>query len=272
MVSTCRCGRPTIGSATLCRACTADLRTELSALPALVDELEVTLARQAHTGVRNPGAASFGAGQAQPLPLDVPAADTLTALRRWALEWLAELAPGRHLPPDGVRGALCAVLAAEPLTRDHPGAPALLEGAQRLRARAVAVIDLPRHEMWLGPCRARLIDEHGITIGECTGNVRAGVEDTLATCRTCGAQHDALARRRWLLNAAAEALLNATRLGAQLAAYGIGTSARANTRTVQRLAAAGRLTSPGDDERGHPTYRLGDVLAAIATRTERRTA
>ena len=62
------------------------------------------------------------------------------------------------------------------------------------------------HLVWLGPCRTAQLDEHGVQAGECEGVVRAAVGEAVATCRACGAVHDALDRRRWLLEAAAEVL------------------------------------------------------------------
>lgn len=278
MTHPCPCGRPRVGSAVLCRACSADLHAHLAALPGLVDELEVHLSRQSRVAAPNPTTgAALGKRDGQPLPYDVGASDLLAGLRSFALSWVFTLAPSvlqpaqqpggsGRLGPYTPRGALCALLAAEPVAREHPDAHELLTQARRAHARAVTVIDHPVHLVWLGPCRTALLDEHGVVVGECEGIVRAGVGEASGSCRACGALHDALERRRWLLEAAADNRLNVTQLGRQLAAYGLAATKATVERAVRRLVADDRLHAVGVDERGASTYRVGDVLDALATR------
>lgn len=272
----CRCGRPTLGSATLCRACSADLHAHLVALPALIGELEVHLSRQSRVAAPNPTTgAALGARDGQPLPYDVAASDLLGGLRAFALSWVFTLrtpGTGASFGPYTPREALGALLSVEAVARAHPDAAELLEQARRAHARALLVIDHPVHLVWLGPCGATLRDEHHVVVGECEGVVRAGVGEAVAACRACGAQHDALERRRWLLEAAAENHLNVTQLGRQLAAYGLARSPATVERTVRRLVADDRLHPVGTDERGASTYRLGDVLDALSSRRAYRRA
>src|SRR5207253_6855693 len=66
-------GKPVHDQAAICAACTADLTQALAEMPALLDDLDLTLSRQTALGERHGGRSSEKA-----LPYDVRASDVST--------------------------------------------------------------------------------------------------------------------------------------------------------------------------------------------------
>src|SRR3546814_11799409 len=78
MTNLCTCGTP-VPEAFLCRGCSERLRRALGDLPALIADLDITLARQAATGAHSGGKPTKK--DAQPLPLHNGAAAVASHLR-----------------------------------------------------------------------------------------------------------------------------------------------------------------------------------------------
>ncbi len=78
MTNLCTCGTP-VADAFLCKGCSRRLERALGDLPALIADLDVTLARQAATGAHSGGKPTRK--DAQPLPLHNGAAEVASNLR-----------------------------------------------------------------------------------------------------------------------------------------------------------------------------------------------
>ena len=90
MTVTCQCGRP-VSEAFLCGACTSQLKATLESVPALVDELDTTITRQAVLGEKGgPRAAE------KPLPFNAQASEAAWVLRNTLSTW------ARVLTEEGV--------------------------------------------------------------------------------------------------------------------------------------------------------------------------
>ena len=94
-------GRPS-SDAFLCHGCLDALKVELRAIPWLVEQLEVTLTRQARVGRRN-GPRSTE----RPLPFHVNAAVDLETLRDGLGMWATTVAEVRALRVDAVGSVTC---------------------------------------------------------------------------------------------------------------------------------------------------------------------
>lgn len=168
MTVTCQCGRP-VSEAFLCGACTAQLKATLDGIPALVDELDTTITRQAVTGEKGgPRAAE------KPLPFNVQASEAAWVLRNtlggWARVLDAEMpvaGPGRGLEaissPSGSTRQGSEITTAEiarylssriEQLRHHPAAGEAFDEIRTAVASAQRAIDHPqiRHTFHVGPC------------------------------------------------------------------------------------------------------------------------
>ncbi len=140
----CTCGTPVDG-AFLCRGCTERLRRALGDLPALIADLDVTLARQAATGAHSGGKPTKK--DAQPLPLHNGAAEVASNLRyvlatsvRYLTEQRGIVATPAGNPPAMARWLL---KYADSIRLD-PAGPDIASDIHGVTAAIMDVIDLPR--------------------------------------------------------------------------------------------------------------------------------
>jgi hypothetical protein len=122
-----------------------------------------------------------------------------------------------------------------------------LDYAARLVIRCV---DSPSQRWYAGPC----------TTDGCTEDLYGRPNATTLRCRECRTEHDAQARRDWLLKQADDVLGTATEV-ARFASAMRGESVTAAS--IRGLAFRGRIEAKGVDRKNDPTYRVGDVLIAI---------
>lgn len=239
------------------------VRRALADVPALVDDLELTVTRQG-AGLR----ARRPEGHALPLPfLDGPkiaeARRCVEILRRWA----------RHVGGDGlnVRSSALALLAAgEWFRTDEQATTAAREILQIRAALRRAVERPPARTVYAGPCLAEVttlavdVDDQGerltprLEVETCYGDVLAEPGDPLALCRECRVYHHVAERHAFTLGAAVEAELLPLReiLAALPALIGRGP----NPDTVRQWRHRGRLQPVPGPWAGAELYRVDDVL------------
>src|SRR3954469_11779790 len=93
------CDRPRPGNAHICGACAGQLERDLGDIPGLVDQLDVTLSRQASGGA--------GGGSERPLPFDPRASEALDGLRTTLVGWTRVLLEAYE--EDGPRDELAEI-------------------------------------------------------------------------------------------------------------------------------------------------------------------
>lgn len=173
---TCLCGRPA-PDATLCRTCTKQLKRDLIDLPALADDLDVTLTRQDRVTPANDG----GRSAETPLPLSLHASDALAAIRAtltsWCLLTCDEM--GAHPPRDKIPNLALHLLGWLGDLVKHPAAGDLADEIRKLHLRGHAVLQpKDRARITVGPC-PMVIDpdtdqESATGVGDpCPGQVTA---------------------------------------------------------------------------------------------------
>ena len=179
------CTKPA-NTAVICRACLAQLRHQLSAMPDLLVDLEITTIRQDHLTPQS----EIHAGPANPpLPFNPTAGQHLTVLRRSLTAWAA-LA---HKQATNQTTNLDAERAAAYLLRTlnrHYADPWLAELAtdiDRHTRRGQQLIDIPsaKAHIHVGPCPE--LDTEG---EHCTGQIIAWfptdpTQRPLLQCNTC---------------------------------------------------------------------------------------
>jgi hypothetical protein len=240
----CGCGRPTAGDRYLCGDCTDTYARALGQVPAVVDELEVTLAKQqrftdAMLTVQNNG-----------LPYDQTAADVLHRLRA-ELVALVRLCAAEHVrssdyrqrDPDDTSASMSRWL----LWRvDGVAVMAWAADVHTLVevvTHAVTVIDRPADRVYAGPC------------DQCARDLYVEPGQAAAVCEHCGIGYDLEARRTWLLSVAYDTLGTATEVARALTSFELPVTPD----RVWQWKHRGRLTAKAHNPAGQPLYRVGDV-------------
>lgn len=250
------CGCPT--QDVICSGHTDELVAALRSVPGLVEDLEITFARR-HK-LTEP--AERRRGGDTPVPFHEAASEALNSLQRFVWYWAyAFWNANQHLTfkPSTVPAA-CEWMARFPaLIASLDGAGDMWTDMVRETRQARRVTDLPASLSYRGQCGAPM------DIGTCAEALYAPTDAPVVWCRSCGAEWDAAERRELLAAQVADQCLNATRISQVLAAVGIRIAAN-TVRTYGRSRIVGdvelppKLIAMGRDQRGHPTYRVGDVL------------
>jgi hypothetical protein len=251
------CGRPVHDTAYVCVRCAAVLRHDLADAAQVAGEAVVTIARLSRG---EPGTCR---SSTVPLPFDWDAADAAWAVANTLSTWTRHICAesGRALPVVPVDAYPSAVLAGwlaeceqvDWLRYRQEAAEAFDELTDAARL-AVRVVDRHPERWYAGKC----------TPGFCDEDLYALPGALVVRCWKCRAEHDAQARKQWLLRLAADRLMHAAWLAAALTRLG----ERLPPGTVRSWASRGLLAAHGVDEHGRPVYRVGDALALLARQTK----
>lgn len=263
------CGRPT--QDVICGNHLDELVSALRAVAdGLWDELEVTLTRQ-HCLSSVP---SDRRSAETPVVFSEAASEARRSLRRFVWYWAYAFWGGNdHLaaPPADVPAA-CRWMASFPgLIASLPDAGSMWEDITRETRNAVRVVDRPPVLAYFGRCGAVL------DIGSCEQHLYAPKGKATVKCFGCGTRWDASERQDSLVAQVADRLVGATAVSRLLSAIGVEIAAStvrtyAQVRMVQGLELPPRLIAKGRDNRGRPTYRVGDVLDLFLANQERHAA
>jgi hypothetical protein len=251
-VNTCPCGRPA-GGFTLCRACARTLAGHLAAVPALVEDLDVTLTRQDRVNE----AVGRSGGDERPLPFSVLASDVARLLRATVCAWALELGLVTTSTTLGARYLAANVDA----LRSRVDGPHLLDELDHVVDQARRAVDRHVPVLWFGVCGSITHgwDERPLV---CPGDLWGEVDVEVVTCPRCRDEHPAQVRRRAVLDVAIDRELPAADLVRLSRAYGLPTTKG----VVDGLVRRGRLTSTGSTPDGRPAYRVGDLLDLLTER------
>ncbi len=264
MSATCACGRP-VQDATICQGCSDRLERALGDVPALVQDLEVTRFRQSRTGGQGIGIVVRGAER--PLPWDQRASEATDVLRSTLVGWvriaLEEAHPRPASPRDGLADMARFLLALMPWFRQHAAADQAVDEVTHAVENAQRVTDRAPDRVYAGPCREEYgpEDERGERC--CTAHLYA-TNPRAVQCPNCKAVHDVPPRQAWLLAMAQDQLETATNLSQALSRLGESVTPE----RVRKWAQRGRVLPHGHNERGHPLYRVGDVLELLRGQQE----
>lgn len=240
-------GRPA-PDATICRGCLDQLVGILRTVPALVDDLEVTLSRQARVGTRNGPRSSE-----TPLPFHLSASVDLETLRDGLGMWAGVVATRRGVSLDAPASA---VGYAAWLVRwsgevaQHPDAAELHGDVLAMAEAGRRTVDLPAALHFVGPC------------DNCEADLYCSAGAAGVACRTeaCGATYDVAARRAWLLEAAVDQLRTAAELSRELPWIG---GVVIDRKLINQWAVRGKVTKflpHPRDPYGRTRFRLGEVI------------
>lgn len=283
------CSAPQVHGLT-CHACTSAIERDLSDLPAIVDELHVTLARQARIGVAGRTAAPPRELWAYHPGASATLDDLTNTLTTWARDIAGENAVGSamvyrsrdalavgpfHLrcPHDSCRIMRTtvtkishpAVVAARALLssindiRAHPAAAELMDEVHNAVTTARHAVDRPADRKFVGPC---LHDEAGVV---CQEDLYARHGADLVRCRVCGTEHPVIERRAWLLEQAADRLFTVREAAQMVGDVGGIKVTEASIRGYIHRTGNALAYRPGTK-----LIRLGDLLAVVVAAAEER--
>lgn len=267
-----RCGRPVIDQSYVC----VDDRNRL------VDQLA--------TVVKVAGEARYTIA-ASPLLFGLAVGDATWAGANTLTTWARHCAESRgiDLPRVRIRSLACRHPTCRAVRRHHAVGPTCARKLPAEHPMAVVATWLAGQLDWLRhrPEAAEAWDEldHATRLivryvdnrpdrwyaGPCGEN---GCEQELEPvagakvihCPACGAEHDAQARREWLLDQAEDQLAGAAWIAATLTRLGRPVTAG----TVRKWGDRGRLLEHGHDAGGRPLYRLSEVRELVLEAARRK--
>lgn len=254
------CPRPVPDTGFGCAACGTDLAQRLDQLSAVLPELVTTIARQDRIG----SGGARPAGAEIPLPFRDGVAEKGYAIRGELTTWARVVhdETGRYLA--GRTDAALAWYLGEACdwARYRPLWPEFHAALRPLYGRLLGLIDRPEEKSYLGPCNTR--DEE--TDAWCTADVLAERGAAWGKCRACGAEHDAVKAREWLLGMLDDQLFLLPELAGIMQRQGV----KVAYSTLTMYARQKRFLPHADDTRSRPLYRLGDVVVVVKEAEEER--
>lgn len=236
------CARPAVSHG-ICAVCRVQLEDALALFPWLVQQLDLTITRQAVIGT---GGGGEGLGFAR------EEADLLWVIRNTGNAWAILLSSRLPSSPGYVLGRAYSSGARWLLARlgdvlRMPELPALVGEFVALAAACERAIDRPGERVYVGPCD---IDGR---------DLYAYPEAAFARCR-CGAEYDVYLRRQALLAEAEDVLLSAVDVSRALTALGV----EVTSDRVRQWCSRGKLLPHPGPWGGRAVYRVGDVRDLLA--------
>lgn len=244
----CQCCDAPTASGALCGNCASELDDTLEAIPGLLDELDITISRQARM------VESIGRkGAETPMPYHHAAAlayrklsdEVYRVARRFALT----PAGVNIIRNGGVRACAIYLRRIEVIIVNHPEAGEILSALHRRTSKARQVIDKSAVAWYAGIC----------SHDDCDADLYAPEGAATVTCRKCRTVHDVAARREVLTRALDDVLVTATEIGRAVHITGEAVKPA----RVWQWRRRGKIITRGTNAKGEPLYRLGDVLALL---------
>lgn len=245
------CGNPQ-DQGLLDNTCTTALETLLSAVPILVDQLDVVISRQAR--LVSGGKAGKGSAHERS-PINMGAVQAADALRKILVPWASAIT-GTSVTTT-VHAARLLLLHIDKIRR-HPSADKILYDLARATKAAYLHIDRTQGRQYLGRC---MYSEDNLT---CQAKIWARPDARQVTCPLCGIQHEVQERRAWLLTKAEDTIVTVKEASSYLGEVGGLAVSQARIRGYLRR---GRLAyRPGLDK----SIRLGDLLSLVLDDSRRK--
>lgn len=240
------CGRP-VGDGYTCQRCADRLSVALGDVPALWEQLDIVLTRQARYGDPE------GRGGEKAVPFNIKASELGTALRGLLNTWcrlIAEergkpLPEGEDPPPPVVAGWLLAHVVW--LRHHRAGHEAVEEITSVVRAIRKAV-DRPAERIYAGPCR------------DCGGDMFGKPGAVSVECRPCGLSYDVAGMLTWMRGQVYGRLVTAKEGVVLLSRFGLPVAQK----TIDKWHERNRLTEHGHDPSGKRLYLFDDLVTLAA--------
>lgn len=246
------CDRP-VGDGYTCQACADKLSRALGDVPALWEELDTVLTKQARYA-----AAEFRRGELA-MPFNPIASEVGWVLRNTLSTWCRLISEerGRVLPDADTPGAVAGWLLHHTtwLRHQRAGHEAVEEITSAVRAVRKAV-DRPAERIYAGPCQ------------DCGGDMYGKPDAASVECRPCGLVYDVAEMLTWMRAQVYGRLVTAKEGAMLLSRFGLETAQG----TIDKWHFRKRLTSSSHDADGKRLYLFDDLVTLAAQRTDTPTA
>jgi hypothetical protein len=272
------CKAPTDHDFYLCLECLDTLTGVLEAVPAVMDELDVNIAKLSKRG--KPGSGGGGTSIHGAAPVDQSAMDVKHNLKRAVISTAAAVAHITHDHPavTSTMEQVCVWLAEKVDWLALNPALAARHGVLLDQYRkACSTIDIPPDRLTVGKCGARTAcawpyNEYPFSQGDqwCQRELVVRPGQRTVKCTECGTQWDVHQRRKDALNAAWLEPVRPAAIAAALKSWGMQVTLKA----VQRWIEKDQLV-PADTDGRYKRYRLIEaynLAYRIQLRRERRYA
>lgn len=229
-------------------------------LPSLEDDLHVTNSREDRIPAPT---APITRGTNRVLPYRPHASEALWVLRTVLATWTGELGGPATGDTRELAGWVLNNLNQVGKCRD---AGDLIDEVTDAIHQARRAIDRPNdRRIFLGKCENRWHPTPEVHTGPevtCLEEVYGMPWEHLAVCPVCGAEHN-IEERQEQLRARADGYQGTA---PEVAGFLRATGLRVTSEMIRGYAHRGRLVPSGTNARGHPLYRMNDVVEAVAAR------
>ena len=245
------CDRP-VGDGYTCQRCADRLSVALGDVPALWEQLDIVLTRQARYSDPE------GRGGEKALPYNLKASELGTALRGLLNTWCRLIAEerGKDLPDDNPAAVACWLLNHVTWLRHHRAGSEAVEELVDAVNSVRRIVDRPAERIYAGPCQ------------DCGGDMFGKPGAASVECRPCGLNYDVAEMVTWMRNEARGRLVTAKESIVLLGRFGLPLSQK----TIEKWYQRKRLTSPSEDRDGKRLYLFDDVWLLAAGDTPREQA
>lgn len=232
------CGRP-VGDGYCCASCGDKLAIALGDTPALWEELEIVLTRQALYGVEE------GRSRETALMFNAAASELGWVLRNTLTTWCRLIGEerGRDLPEDNPRAMAYWLLNHVSWVRHQRAGHEVIEEIKSVVDRIREIIDRPAPRLYAGPCP------------DCGQDMYGAPGATSVQCRPCGISYsvDVMVAKmneqlRGKLVTAREATLLLARAGYEI-----------SQKTIEKWYQRDRLVEHGHDRNGVRLYLFDEI-------------
>jgi hypothetical protein len=244
------CDAPQVHGLT-CHACTTRLEQEIGDVPAIVNELDVTLSRQARIGAGGKAGSPAHERWAYSPGASAALDDLTNTLTTWARD-LDPTADGKGHPASVAARVLLSRIND---VRAHDAAAELDDEIREAIRQARRAVDRPADRQFVGPC---LHDEAGVV---CEQDLYAQPGAEFVRCKVCGTDHDVADRRVWLLGQAGDMLFTVREAAQMVGSFGGRNVAES---TIRGYVSKGLLGYHGK-LRGSSAIKLAELLTVIVS-------
>ena len=245
------CDRP-VGDGYVCQRCADRLSVALGDIPALWDELDTVLTKQARYA-----AAEFRRGE-QALPFNPTASELGWVLRNTLSTWCRLIAEerGRVLPDSDTPAAVAGwLLHHTTWLRHHRAGHEAVEEITSVVGKIRQAVDRPAERIYAGPCK------------DCNGDMYGKPGAAMVECRPCGLEYDVAEMVAWMHSELRGKLVTAREATVLLGRMGLPVQQK----TIDKWFERKRLVDHGSNAEEKRLYLFDDLveLAAANTPVER---
>lgn len=247
------CDRPVV-EGHVCTPCSGSLERALGDIPALTEELDTVLTKQARY------ADPQGRGNDPALMFDTAASELGWVLRNTLSTWCRLIAEerGKKLPDSDTPASVATwLLHHVEWLRHHRAGHEAVEEVTSVVKQIRKAVDRPAARIYVGPCR------------ECNADMYGRPDSTSVKCRNCGEEADVGERWAWMQQQVYGRLVTAKEGVVLLSRFGMPVVQKTIDKWVQRK----RLTVHSHDAQGVRLYLFDDLVplaaASVNTPSER---